>query len=62
MQSLDHGKELSDEGAIFAFLKEHFLLWLESLSLIHKLSDGILLIRKLLHKLQVCLMPPAITS
>jgi hypothetical protein len=56
-QRLDHTKELSDDGAIFAFLREHFLHWLESLSLIHKLSDGILLIRKLLHKVKVCHMP-----
>ena len=61
-QSLDHRKELSDDGAIFAFLKEHFLHWLESLSLIHKLPDGVLLIEKLLHKVQVCQMSPAITS
>jgi hypothetical protein len=61
-QSLDHRKELSDDGAIFAFLKEHFLHWLESLSLIHKLPDGVLSIRKLLHKVQVCQMSPAITS
>ena len=60
-QSLDHRKELSDEGAIFAFLREHFLHWLEGLSLIHKLSDGVLSIRKLLHKVQVCQMLPAIT-
>jgi hypothetical protein len=61
-QSLDHHKELSDDGAIFAFLREHFLHWLESLSLIHKLPDGVLSIRKLLHKVQVCQMPPVITS
>ena len=61
-QSLDHRKELSDDGAIFAFLREHFLHWLESLSLIHKLSDGVLSIRKLLHKVQVCQIQPAITS
>jgi hypothetical protein len=52
-QSLDQ-KALSDNGAIFAFLKEHFLHWLESLSLIYKLSGGVLLIKKLLHKVQVC--------
>jgi hypothetical protein len=62
-QSLvDYRKELSDNEAISAFLREHFLHWLESLSLIHKLPDGVLLIRKLLHKVQVCQMPPAITS
>ncbi|KAN0077506.1 hypothetical protein V8E54_005810 [Elaphomyces granulatus] len=51
-RSLDLRKKLSDDGAIFAFLKEHFLHWVESLSLIHKLSDGVLLIKKLLHKAQ----------
>ena len=61
-QSLDHRKDLSDEGAILDFLREHFLHWLESLSLIHKLTDVVLSIRKLLHKVQVCQMLPAITS
>jgi hypothetical protein len=61
-QSLDQRKKLSDDGAIFAFLKEHFLHWLESLSLIYKLSDGVLSIKKLLDKVQVCQISPAITS
>ncbi|KAN0085478.1 WD40-repeat-containing domain protein [Elaphomyces granulatus] len=51
-KSLDRKKKLSDDGTIFAFLKEHFLHWLESLSLIYKLSDGVLSIKKLLHKVQ----------
>ncbi|KAN0085554.1 Quinonprotein alcohol dehydrogenase-like superfamily [Elaphomyces granulatus] len=51
-KSLDRKKKLFDDGAIFAFLKEHFLHWLESLSLIYKLSDGVLSIKKLLHKVQ----------
>ena len=59
-QSLDQKKDLSDDGTIFAFLRMHFLHWLESLSLIHKLPDGILSIRKLLHKVHVCEMPSAI--
>ena len=59
-RSLDQRKNLSDDGAIFAFLKEHFLHWLESLSLINKLSDGVLSIKKLLHKVQVRQIPPAI--
>ena len=59
--SLDWKKKLSDDGAVFAFLKEHFLHWLESLSLIYKLSDGVLSIKKLLHKVQVCQIPLAIT-
>ncbi|KAN0073083.1 hypothetical protein V8E54_009197 [Elaphomyces granulatus] len=50
--SPDWKKNLSDDGAIFAFLKEHFLHWLESLSLINKLSDGVLSIKKLLLKVQ----------
>ena len=61
-QSLDRGKELSDNRAIFAFLREHFLHWLESFSLIYRLSDGVLSIRKLLHKVQVCHILPAIIS
>jgi hypothetical protein len=39
----------------FKFLKEHFLHWLESLSLLHELSVGIISIRELLNVLQVCL-------
>ncbi|KAN0075950.1 hypothetical protein V8E54_007220 [Elaphomyces granulatus] len=42
-KSLDRRKKLSDDGAIFAFLKEHFLRWLE---------NGVLLVKKLLHKVQ----------
>ena len=60
-QGLDERNKIFDGGAIFSFLKEHFLHWLESLSLISKLSDGVLAIKKLLHKVQVCRMPPAIT-
>jgi hypothetical protein len=51
-QSLDERNKTFDDWAIFAFLKEHFLHWLESLSLICKLPDGVLSIRKLLHKVQ----------
>ena len=41
--------ELTDNGKVFRFLKEYFLCWLESLSLIGQLSSGLLLIRKILH-------------
>ena len=58
--SLDWKEKLSDGGAVFAFVKEHFLHWLESLSLIYKLSDGVLSIKKLLRKVQVCQIPLAI--
>ncbi|KAN0083567.1 hypothetical protein V8E54_002655 [Elaphomyces granulatus] len=51
-KSLDRKKKLLDDGAVFAFLKEHFLHWLESLSLIYKLSDAVLSMKKLLHKVQ----------
>jgi hypothetical protein len=49
----ENSKELYDLG--FKFLKEHFLHWLESLSLLHRLSDGIISIRKLLIVVQVYL-------
>lgn len=48
-----HNREISDEGRVFGFLKEHFLHWIESLSLIYKLSEGVLLIRELLGRVQV---------
>jgi hypothetical protein len=55
-QISEYGRDLSDDGAIFLFFKAHFLHWLESLSLLNRLSDGILLIRRLLHVVQVCLL------
>ena len=51
--SPEHKNELCNLG--FDFMKEHFLHWLESLSLLHKLSDGIISVRKLLNVVQVCL-------
>src|SRR5271155_5503029 len=54
-QISEYRSELSDDGAVFLFFKAHFLHWLESLSLLNKLSDGILLIRRLLHVVQVFL-------
>ncbi|SPO01835.1 uncharacterized protein DNG_04508 [Cephalotrichum gorgonifer] len=44
--------ELADDGPVFNFLKEHFLHWIESLSLLGKLSDGLLSVRKLLASAQ----------
>jgi hypothetical protein len=59
-------RELSDDGTVFKFLKERFLHWLESLSLLGKLSDGVLSIRKVLHFVQVCSgslsLHPSLTS
>ena len=46
--------ELIDDGKVFLFLEECFLYWLESLSLIGKLSSGLLSIRKILYNAQVC--------
>ncbi|RYO78031.1 hypothetical protein DL764_010155 [Monosporascus ibericus] len=45
-------KELTDDGKVFTFLKDRFLRWLESLSLLGRLSDGVQSIRKLLHVAQ----------
>lgn len=39
---------LSDDGAVYSFLKTHFLHWLESLSLIREVPSAIPSIRKLL--------------
>jgi hypothetical protein len=48
-------RELTDDGPVFGFLRERFLRWLESLSLLGKLSDGVQSIKKLLYITQVCL-------
>ncbi|RYP17409.1 hypothetical protein DL765_004539 [Monosporascus sp. GIB2] len=45
-------RELTDDGKVFKFLKDRFLRWLESLSLLGRLSDGVQSIRKLLHVAQ----------
>jgi hypothetical protein len=42
-------------GLGFNFLQLHFLHWLESLSLLHKLTDGILSVKELLAVIKVCL-------
>jgi NACHT domain len=54
-ESSECKRELMDDGRVFRFLKERFLCWLESLSLLGKLSDGVQSIRRLLHVAQVCL-------
>jgi hypothetical protein len=51
---LDYSSEPSDNDTIFTFCQRHFLHWLEDLSLIHKLLDGVLSIWKLLHRVRVC--------
>jgi hypothetical protein len=52
-QSLDFKKELTDDGTGWKFFNDHFLHWLESLSLLGELSHSVRSIRKLLA--QVCL-------
>jgi hypothetical protein len=59
-QSLLDKSDLADNGAILAFFKQHFLHWLESLSLLCKLSDGVLSLKKLLDRVQVCWIPSVI--
>jgi NACHT domain len=53
-QSIDYSSQLTDKGAIYSFFIKHFLHWLESLSLIHEVPHGLLMIRSLLHRVQVC--------
>jgi hypothetical protein len=61
-QAVEYSQELTDHGRIFAFLMEHLLHWLESLSLIHTVSNVVLIIRKLLQRVQVCLTMADIKS
>ena len=44
---------LCDNGQIHSFLQTHFLYWLEALSLMGKISQGIIIIKKLERMLQV---------
>jgi len=39
--------ELCDNSQVHIFLREHFLHWLEALSLLGKISDGVLIVRSL---------------
>lgn len=52
-ESLQYGKILADDGQVFRFLNQHLLHWFESLSLLGKMPDGVLLIRRLLDLAQV---------
>ena len=44
----EYSRELTNSGKVLKFLKEHLLHWLEVLSLLGKLSDGVISIRKFL--------------
>ncbi|PVH67321.1 NACHT-domain-containing protein, partial [Cadophora sp. DSE1049] len=40
-------KDLKDSGPVYSFLRQYFLYWLEALSLLKSVSEGIFMIRKL---------------
>ncbi|KAL5318069.1 hypothetical protein ACEPPN_015173 [Leptodophora sp. 'Broadleaf-Isolate-01'] len=40
-------KDLKDSGPVYSFLRQYFLYWLEALSLLKSVSEGIVMIRKL---------------
>jgi hypothetical protein len=44
---------LRDNDQVHIFLRKHFLHWLEALSLIGKISDGVLMVRSLADELMV---------
>jgi hypothetical protein len=46
-------RELVDDSRVHRFLKERFLRWLESVSLLGKLSDGVQSMMRLLHMVQL---------
>jgi hypothetical protein len=46
-------KDLKDSGQVYSFLCQYFLYWLEALSLLRSVSEGIVIIKKL-EDLQVC--------
>jgi hypothetical protein len=52
---LQNGRPIVDNDIAHHFLQDHFLHWIESLSVLGKLSDGVLSVRKLLHIVRVCL-------
>jgi hypothetical protein len=49
----EHQILISDEGGVHKFLLNHFLHWLEALSLMGKMSDGVIMVRTLESKLTV---------
>jgi hypothetical protein len=56
--SLHHEVGLYDDGTIHTFLKKHFLYWLEALSLMKSISDGVVMVRKLENLLRVSFSIP----
>jgi hypothetical protein len=53
LESLENKRVLADDGCVLVFLREKFLHWLESLSLLGYLSEGVDSVRKLLSFTQV---------
>jgi hypothetical protein len=45
--SEDTIKDLKDLGPVYSFLRQYFLYWLEAMSLLKSVSDGVVMIRKL---------------
>lgn len=52
-RSSESQTELMDDARVLRFLEERFFNWLESISLLGKLSDGTQSLRRLLHMIQV---------
>lgn len=55
-QESNCNRALSDTGTIASFLHKHFIHWIESLSLLRKMSGAILSIRELSRAVQVCFL------
>lgn len=53
-ENIDEFKKLIQDIYLVEFLEEHFLHWLEGISLLRKLRSGIESLRKLLPAIQVC--------
>ncbi|KAH9204262.1 NACHT domain-containing protein [Leptodontidium sp. 2 PMI_412] len=50
-------KDLKDSGSVYSFLRQCFLYWLEALSLLKSVSEGVIMIKKL-EDLQLRFEPP----
>lgn len=51
----ESGTALRDGGATYTFLRQHFLHWLEALTLLEKVSESIDMIDKLESLVHVCI-------
>jgi hypothetical protein len=48
-------RNIEDHSAVDAFLRERYLFWVEALSLLRGMTEGILAIQKLEFVLRVCI-------